>query len=42
MAVCLVLGGVVGLVSAVPAYLATGGGATGAAALALGATVGNL
>ncbi|SEL84367.1 hypothetical protein SAMN04488691_10958 [Haloferax larsenii] len=42
MAVCLVLGGVVGLVSGIPTHLATSGGATGAAALAVGATADGL
>ncbi|WP_199180587.1 hypothetical protein [Haloferax marisrubri] len=42
MAVCLLVGAVVGVVSALPTPLAAGGGATGAAALAFGVTVSEL
>lgn len=42
MALCLVAGIGGGAVSALPMYVATGGGATGAAAVALGVTVNEL
>ncbi|ELZ66114.1 hypothetical protein C457_15090 [Haloferax prahovense DSM 18310] len=42
MAVFILVGAVVGVVSALPTPLAAGGGATGAAALALGVTVSEL
>ncbi|KAB1187589.1 MULTISPECIES: hypothetical protein [Haloferax] len=42
MALCLVAGAGGGVVSALPTYIATGGGATGAAAVALGVTVNEL
>ncbi|WP_411964388.1 hypothetical protein [Haloferax sp. YSMS24] len=42
MALCLVAGIGGGVVSALPMYVATGGGATGAAAVALGVTVNEL
>lgn len=42
MALCLVVGVGGGFVSAFPAYVTTGGGATGAAALALGVTASEL
>ncbi|MCO8268744.1 hypothetical protein ACOZ4B_08075 [Haloferax prahovense] len=42
MAVFLLIGAVIGVVSALPTPLATGGGATGAAALAFGVTVSEL
>ncbi|ADE04210.1 MULTISPECIES: hypothetical protein [Haloferax] len=42
MAVCLLAGAVAGVLSALPTALAAGGGATGAAALALGVTVSEL
>ncbi|WP_424006747.1 hypothetical protein [Haloferax denitrificans] len=42
MAVCLLVGAVVGVVSALPTSVAAGGGATGAAALAFGVTASEL
>ncbi|MRW97366.1 MULTISPECIES: hypothetical protein [Haloferax] len=42
MALCLVAGLCGGVLSAFPTYLATGGGATGAAAVALGVTASDL
>ena len=42
MALCLVAGIGGGAVLAVPAYVTTGGGATGAAAVALGVTMNEL
>ncbi|KAB1193303.1 hypothetical protein GJR96_07530 [Haloferax sp. MBLA0076] len=42
MALCLAAGVGGGVVFALPTYVATGGGATGAAAVALGVTVSEL
>ncbi|WP_169317784.1 hypothetical protein [Haloferax mucosum] len=42
MAFCLALGVVVGVTSALPTHVATGGGATGAAVVALGVTASEL